>query len=103
MNAVILSALLNTLAALLARIDFLAALQALYTRAAREIPQPVLDRIDILVRRVDSLDLPGEEKFKEVLAALRAPESPVRAALNGVSNRLLHWAIQTAVARLPRT
>lgn len=71
-----------------------------YARAAEQIPQPILDRIDYLVRAVDGLDLPGEEKTKEVLAALFAPESPVRNYVVGVDGWLLHWAIKTAVARM---
>lgn len=96
MQNIILTALL----ALLSRIDFAAALGALYTRAVREIPQPVLDRIDHLVRVVDGLDLPGEAKMKEVIAMLKAPDSPVRAFMGAVQGHLVRWAIETAVARL---
>jgi len=92
--------LVNAVIALLARLDFAAALAAVYRRATRELPAPVLERIDYLVRYVDHLDLPGEAKMREVIALLRAPDSPVHAFMAALQGHLIRWAIETAVARM---
>lgn len=105
--------LMRALVALLERVDMAAALEVVfkrarfaeilegvYARAVEGIPKPLLDRIDYLVRAVDDLDLPGEEKTREVLNLLFAPDSPVRVYVSAVSGWLLHWAIKTAVARM---
>lgn len=100
MNQLILTALINSVVALLARLDFAAALQAIYARARRELPQPLLDRIDYLVRYADRLDIPGEDKLREVIAALKAADSPARDYMAAAPGHLVRWAIETAVARM---
>lgn len=100
MKQLILNALINSAVALLARLDFGAALQAIYARARTEVPPPVLERIDYLVRYVDRLDLPGENKLKEVLDALKDPDSPVLPYMAALQGHIVRWAIETAVARL---
>lgn len=89
---------------LLARLDFGARLKALWTSAADddEMPRPVLDRIEYLVRYVDARDLPGEQKMREVVRMLRDPESPVRGFAVALATHSLRWAIETAYMRLRR-
>jgi hypothetical protein len=98
MNQIFLTAILT----LIAKLDLLQLMVAVYARVKRELPDPVLERIDSLVRRVDALDIPGEDKFKEVVAALMAPESPVRGMLSDIPRQLVLWAIQSAYDRMRR-
>lgn len=86
--------------AIFKRFGFPTTLAGVYAGAKEQIPEPVLERIAVLVQRVDDLDLPGEEKFKEVLTALTASGSPVSDAAASIPERLIRWAIQTAYVNL---
>jgi hypothetical protein len=60
----------------------------------------LIAQIERLVRAVDAMDLPGEEKFKWVLDALVSSDSPVRKMVEETPDDLVDMAIQTAVVRL---
>jgi hypothetical protein len=92
--------LINAALSLLARLDFAAILEAVYASAARRISPSVLARIERLVRAVDEMERPGEEKFRHVWADLTDPGSALDAHASAVPGHLLRWAIETAVARL---
>lgn len=99
MNQLLLTAIL----AIVAKLDLLQLMAAVYARIKRELPAPALDRIALLVRQVDALDLPGEDKFRQVVASLTAPGSPVRATIANVPRQLVLWAIQSAYDRMRGT
>lgn len=92
--------MLTAIFAIVARLDLFELAEVAYGAAVKRIPQPVLDRINELVRNVDDLDLPGEEKFREVVSALKTPNSAIRALLQGIPQRILLIAIQGAYERM---
>lgn len=94
--------LINAAMALLARLDWAAILAAVYAVAARRINPLVLARIERLVWAVDDMDLPGDEKFLYVWTDLTDPGSALYEQASAVPVHLLRWAIETAVARIPR-
>lgn len=92
--------LLTAAIALLSRLDVDAFVAAVYSYVARRMPRALTERIEVLVRRVDDLDLPGEEKFRTVMAALLAKDSPVRELALAQARNLVLEAIQSAYDRM---
>ncbi len=94
--------LVNALIAIASRLDLFALAEAIYRMLEPKIPAEVKMRINTLVRTVDELDLPGEEKFREVITALKDPNSSVRGAIAGIPQRVLLVAIQAAYERMEK-
>jgi hypothetical protein len=86
--------LLNVLVALAARIDLYELARVLFKLAMSRVPGPVLLMIEMAVRAVDALDLPGEDKFYQVMVELRDPENPLRDQIRQIPVNLLLNAIQ---------
>jgi hypothetical protein len=91
--------IISTILALASRLDPYQVAETIYDILLRRLPTPVLERIAELVRKVDDLDLPGEEKFREVMTELKDPSSPLRAMIRVIPQRSLLIAIQTAYER----
>jgi hypothetical protein len=94
--------ILSALMALAARMDLVALADAIYQMVAPKIPGAIKDRIRVLVRTVDDLDLPGEDKFREVMRQLKEPNSSVRYLLNSIPQQALLSAIQGAYENMER-
>ena len=94
----------STLASLalniLAQIPWDKVIAIIWTLFERKVQPAILREIDRMVDQIDKMDMPGEEKFARVFAALRAPNSPVRVAATDTATYLLDTAIQVAVAKL---
>ncbi len=92
--------LLNAALALVARLpwdDLLEILKAVMTRRLNGI---LLEQIARLVALAEGREMPGTEKFRWVMTALSAPDSPVRNLMAGTPAFLVGWAIENSLVRL---
>ncbi|NJL72303.1 MAG: hypothetical protein HC888_12350 [Candidatus Competibacteraceae bacterium] len=88
--------LLTAAISLLSRLDLFAIAQAAHAASVKKIPPPVLSRIEELVRFVDDLDLPGEEKFRQVVSGLKDPAYWAHRFLPDIPQQTLLSSIQSA-------
>lgn len=94
------SAIVNIIVNLLAQIPWDRVIAIIREQFDRKVQPAILREIDRLVDFVDDMDLSGEDKFRWVFDALRASDSPVRAAATNTATYLLDTAIQIAVSKL---
>jgi hypothetical protein len=85
---------------LLARVPWATVIEVIREQFERKVQPAILREIDRLVDYVDDMDLSGEDKFRWVFDALRASDSPVKAAATNTATYLLDTAIQVSLAKL---
>lgn len=94
------AAIINLISTLLAQVPWDRVIAIIREQFDRKVQPAILREIDRLVDFVDDMDLSGEDKFTWVFDALRASDSPVRAAATNTATYLLDTAIQVAVSKL---
>ena len=85
---------LDQLAAALARLSVDSMGDLAYSVIIAKVPVQLQLRIRELIRKLDALDLPGEEKFRRVISDLKDPTSPLRGVVYALSQKALLIAVQ---------
>ena len=86
--------------ALLGRLDDLGLLDVAKAIVARRLNSLLVPHIDRLIRWVDDMDLPGEEKMQKVIGLLTEPNTPHGQIAQNMPLSAIRWAIETVYQRI---